>query len=112
MKDETIKKYIDMAVKRTIEELKKNGMIKEIDAAAYGDASEMLKTYFSGEDKDASIAYAIQALRFDPYYRIISMYYEEKRTLEEIADVLGVDVSTVVRNKKRLCMAIYDNVGG
>ena len=46
MKDETIKKYIDMAVKRTIEELKKNGMIKEIDAAAYGDASEMLKTYF------------------------------------------------------------------
>lgn len=112
MKDEEIKKYIDIAVKRTIYELKRNGMIKETDATTYGDASEMLKTYFAGADKDASIAYAIQAQRFDPYYRIISMYYEEKRTLEEIADALGVDVSTVVRNKKRLCITIYENVGG
>ena len=35
MTDDEIKKYIDIAIKRTISEYKKSGILKESDGAAY-----------------------------------------------------------------------------
>lgn len=110
MTDEEIKKYIDLAVQKTIKEYKRNGILKESDAAVYADASAVLTSYYKAGKTEASITYAIQGQRFDPYFRIISLYFEEGRTVEGIAEVLGVDVSTVVRNKKRLCLAIYNDI--
>lgn len=110
MPDEEIKKIIDLAVKTSIAEYKKSGLLKDSDNVAYSDASAILSSYYAQDKTDTALAYAIQGQRFDPYYKIIPMYFEDKKTIESIAEELGVDVSTVVRNKKRLCLAIYNEI--
>lgn len=110
MKDIDIRKIIELTVKKSIAEYKKSGILKDSENVAYSDVSAILSNYFGSGKKDASITYAIQGLRFDPYARIISMYFEQRKTIETIAEELGVDISTVVRNKKRLCLAIYNEI--
>lgn len=110
MNDQEIKSYIDLTVQRSISEYKKSGLLRESDNVIYADATEIISNYYRSGKNDASITYAIHGLRFDPYHRIIQMYYGEGRTIESIAEELGVDVSTVVRNKKRLCLAIYNEI--
>lgn len=110
MTDNEIKNYIDLAIKRSINEYKKSGILKQADNVVYDDISQILTNYYKGGEKEASITYAIQGLRFDPYFRIIPMYYGEGKKVEEIAEALGVDVSTVVRNKKRLCLEVYNEI--
>ena len=109
MTDEEIKNYIDIAIRKSIHEYKKSGILKHSDNAAYSDVNQILQGYYNGE-KDAAVTYAIQGVRFDPYYRIIPLYYDEGKKVEEIAAILGVDVSTVVRNKKRICLEIYNEL--
>ena len=108
--DAEIKQYIDLAVAKSVEAYKKSGILNQSKSAAYNDASEILKSYFRDGKKDATVTYALQAQRFDPYFRIIRMYYEEGMTNEDIAGELEVDVSTVVRNKQRLCLLIYNEL--
>lgn len=110
MTDEEIKNYIDIAVQKTIKEYKKNGILKDNGAAAYADVSEILSSYYKGGKSEMSITYAIQGQRFDPYFRIIQMYFEAGKTIAEIAEELNVDTSTIVKNKKRLCLAIYNEI--
>lgn len=110
MPDDEIKKIIDLAVKTSITEYKKSGLLKDSDNVAYSDASAILTSYYESDQKDAALTYAIQGQRFDPYFKIITMYFSDKKTIEVIAEELGVDVSTVVRNKKRLCLAIYNEI--
>lgn len=110
MNEEEVKRIIELTVQKTIKEYKRNGLIKDSDAAMYADASEILMSYYRAGKTDAQITYAIQGQRFDPYYRIIPLYYGEGKTVEGIAEELGVDVSTVVRNKKRICLKIYNEI--
>lgn len=110
MIDKEIQRIIELTVEKTIAGFKKSGLLKDTENVAYSDASAILSSYYKTDKKDASITYAIQGIRFDPYARIIPMYYEQGKTLETIAEELGVDVSTVVRNKKRLCLAIYNEI--
>ena len=110
MTDEEIKGYIDMTVKRTIAEYKKSGLLKKSEAIAYTEACEIISNFYNSDEAEMSVFYAIQGQRFDPYFRIIPLYFEEKKTVEGIAEIIGVDVSTVVRNKKRLCLAIYNDI--
>lgn len=110
MTDDKVKELIDLTVKKSIEEYKKSGLLKESDNVCYSDASEIIASYYKSERNEASITYAIQGQRFDPYFRIIPMYFQENKTIEKISEELGVDISTVVRNKKRLCLAIYNDI--
>jgi hypothetical protein len=110
MTDEQVKKYIDMAVRRSVEEYKRAGLLEMSSNAIYGDAVDILAGYYRNGKKDAGVTYALEALRFDPYFRIIPLYFEEHRTHEDIAGIFGVDVSTVSRNKKRLCLAVYNEI--
>lgn len=110
MIDKDIQRIIELTVEKTIAEFKKSGLLKDSENVAYSDASAILSSYYKTGKKESSITYAIQGIRFDPYARIIPMYYEQGKTLETIAEELGVDVSTVVRNKKRLCLTIYNEI--
>lgn len=110
MPDEEIKRIIDLAVKTSINEYKKSGLLKDSDNVAYTDISEILSNYYQSDKKDTSLSYAIAGQRFDPYFKIIPMYFSDRKPINTIADELGVDVSTVVRNKKRLCLAIYNEI--
>lgn len=112
MTDIEIKKYINLAIEQTIAEYKKAGLIKSSDDATYKEASDILFGYYQQEKPAAEITYAIMCERFDPYFRVVEMYYRDGQTIESIAEKYGVDTSTIVRNKKRLCLAIYNNIGG
>lgn len=110
MTDQELREYIDLTVKKSIEEFKRSGIVKGSDNAAYSDISEILRNYFREGREAKNITYAIQGQRFDPYFRIITMYYQEGQTIEQIAEALGVDVSTIMRNKKRICLQIYNEI--
>lgn len=110
MTDNEIKQYIDYAINKSISEFKKCGILKESESASYSDATEIIANYYKNGKKETNITYAIQGQRFDPYFKIIERYFEDGRTIESIAEEMGVDVSTVVRNKKRLCLQIYKDI--
>ena len=110
MTDTEVKAYIDLAVQRSIREYKKSGLLRQSVDVVYNDISAILFDYYEQGKKDTKITYAILGKRFDPYFSIISDYYEEGLTMEAIAERLGVDVSTVVRNKKRLCLELYNEI--
>ena len=40
----------------------------------------------------------------------LSQQEQYDRAIERIAEVFGVEVSTITRNKKRLCLAIYNSI--
>lgn len=107
---EDIKGLIRETVSECIKELVRQHMIQDTDTAAYNDISNLLLDYYKNGEKNNALTYAIQAQRFDPYYRIIEMYFRDDMTLEVIARALEVDLSTVVRNKKRLCLQIYNDI--
>lgn len=100
---------VKMIVKATIRELRRDGLLKDLRAQAYQDVSERLYRFYGGAE-DAEIAQALDDLRADYYFRIIPFYYGERRTLEAIAENMHVEVSTIVRNKRRLCMTIYSEL--
>ena len=110
MTDKEIKSIIDLTVQRTVKELKRKRMLKETDNIVYSDASEILTNYYRSGKVEATITYAIQGLRFDPYFRILPMYFEEGKTIEQIAEILDVDARTIARNKKRLLLSIYNEI--
>ena len=110
MTDAEIMRYIDTAVVRTVEEYKRQGLLKDYGDVTYGDACEVLSDYYEKQKSNPAITYAIQTQRFDPYFRIITRYFEDQATIEQIAEEMGVDISTIVRNKKRLCLAIYNDL--
>lgn len=110
MPDDQVKKLIEMTVQASISQLKKSGLLKDTENVAYSDASHMIASFYDSGEKDQNLAYAIAGLRFDPYYKIIPLYFKEKKTVEAIAEELEVDITTVFRNKKRLCLSIYNEI--
>lgn len=50
----------------------------------------------------ALIDKCMATLRFDPYYKILGMFYFEGRTQEDIAAEFGCNQTTIARNKSRL----------
>ena len=106
MTENQIKKIIESTVLETIERCKREGIIKASDENVYREASDLLKEYYQSGEKDASVKYALQALRFEPYFKIIELFYKNDETLENIADIMEVDISTIVRNKKKLCLKV------
>ena len=102
MTEEEIKKIVKMTVK----ELKREGMAKEIDDVMFEDMSKRLYYHFN-EGYSEEVARVLERIKTDFYYSIIPMYYGKRMTHEAIAEKLNVEVSTITRNKKRLCIDIY-----
>lgn len=105
MTDADVKKI----VKATIKELRRDGLLKDWRAQAYQDIGERLYRYYGGAE-DADLQAALDDLRSDYYFRVIPLYYGERWTIEALAEQMHVEVSTITRNKRRLCLAIYDTV--
>lgn len=102
-----IQAYIDDTVKKTVQELKKNGLINTDSKSGYDEIVSRLRAFYQNDQDDKDIAQALYALKDDVYFDIIPLYYLSNQTIEHIASMYNVDTSTITRNKKRLCMEIY-----
>lgn len=103
-------KQIQMIVRLTIEELKRSGILKNYNELAYSEISSVLAAYYDDGETDTAITKALHSIESDPYYKIIPLYFRYSYTIEKIAEVFDVEVSTITRNKKRLCLAIYNEI--
>lgn len=112
MTDKKIEALITKTVKQAFKELKDKGALKSQTELIYKDMSRLLRCYFHDLDDsgsgDPAIENALSQLKDDRFYTIIPDYYGEGYTLEELAGRLHCDISTITRNKKRLCFEIYE----
>ena len=107
MTESDIIKYIDMVVDKTVKALTKNNVLKNGDDVKYADISYMLIDYYQNGQNVPKIETALDIIKTDDYFEIIPMYYGDRLSISEVAKQLGKDTSTIVRNKKRLCLQIY-----
>lgn len=99
---EDIKEVINL----TINELQQGGLLKDKSDYIYGNVAERLKRYYrSGDDK--ALEQVLKDIQDDIYINVIPLYYKNRYTIEAIAEMYNVNTSTIVRNKKRLCIMIY-----
>lgn len=66
-----------------------------------------LKTFFNS-DSNNDIGKILNHLMTDDYIDIIFLYYRDGKTLDCIADYYNKDTTTIIRNRKRLIMEIYE----
>lgn len=110
MTDEEVKIYIKQTVEETITECKKKGLLKFDEYAAYKEVSSRLKKFYKTNQKDKALKSALKSIQLDPYYKMILMHYRDGDTLEYIAEKMECDYTTIMRNKKRLCLELYEEL--
>lgn len=106
MTDE-IKEYIDYAVEKMVCELGKRGALRDTKDMMYSEVSLMLIDYYRHGENNPKMQAALDSVQQDEYFEVIPMYYGGGFNIREIAAAKNVDDSTIVRNKKRLCLDIY-----
>lgn len=109
---ENVKELVEKTVNTTVSELKKQHLLKGSTLTSFQKTEKALYYYglikvqnTGGRSTDQFIRImesALKQLRHDPYYDVIVYKYFERKTNEEIAELLYCDVSTVSRNKRRL----------
>ena len=97
-------------VKRIIADLIRTKTLKSAISEIYDDVSGKLYRYYQGEEYSTKMSEALNELRNDVHFQIIPLYYQKHRTIEQIAAEMFIDTSTVIRNKKRLCLEIYSYI--
>ena len=112
MTDRKIEALIEKTVKKAFKELKDKGALKSQTDLIYKDMSKYLRCYYrdlydTGAG-DPKLEDALSQLKSDRFFCIIPEYYGNGYTLEELAAKLHCDISTITRNKKRLCFEIYE----
>lgn len=107
MKEQEIREIVGI----TIEELLKRHALKEPYERIKGTVEARLKRYYQDGDADEGISYALSKLQDDEYIDIFYLQYGNNAALEQIAEIMKRDVSTITRNKKRLIIEIYDLIG-
>lgn len=111
MLSEEQKNEITEVVDIVIKSMKKNHLLKNTSNAIYEDVSEQLFNYYKTGENNVVVKNALEEFKNDIYIEIIPLYYREGYTVESIAETMNVDISTIVRNKKRICMSLYLSLG-
>ena len=113
----TAKELIELTVKHTVSELKRNGLIRENKLNSYQKTEKIL--YMYPKMKKIVDEYEIDGLKItrefirliddaltdisdDPYFEIIKMKYFDGKTHEEIAEYFDVQPAAISKQRKRL----------
>lgn len=104
------KEFVQAIVLEIIKQLKRNGLLKSVADSAYHEATAILRRHYKNGENDPAVAAALKQLENDTYYKIIPLYFSYGYTIEEIAEVFDVEISTISRNKKRLSLEIYNMI--
>ena len=95
-------------VKITLDELTQRKLIKDDYSIILPMVESKLTAFFTNKGDGNGIGYALNQLSQDSYIDVIFLQYRDGKTLEWIAEVMNVDVSTIKRNKKRLISKIFE----
>lgn len=95
-------------VKITLNELTERKYIKPDYQTILKSVDVKLKQFFHTNKDGTNIGYILRQLVDDEYIDVIFLHYRDNKTLEFIAEAMGVHVSTVKRNKQRLIIKIYN----
>lgn len=95
-------------VKMTLDELTQRKLIQDDYPLILGVVESKLKDFFNVYGGGQGVAHALNQLSDDRYLDIIFLQYRDGKTLEWIAEYMDVEVRTILRNKKRLIMRIYE----
>lgn len=113
----TAKELIDQAVKQTVAELKRAGMIRENRLNSFqkteiilNDYPNMKKIVDEYEIDGIKITRefvrliddVLNSMKNDPYFEIIPMKYFDKKTHEQIAEHFNVQPAAISKQRKRL----------
>ena len=113
----TANELIEKTVKRTVSELKRNGLIKENRLNSFQKTEKILYLYpqmrqnvfkydFDGLKITTEfvnlIEEALAGISHDPYYEIIPMKYFSGFTHEQIAEHFDVQPAAISKQRKRL----------
>lgn len=107
MGEDEIRKLIEQTVRKTIDEMRRKGLVRDTQETAYSEASKRLFDYYECGMKDEEVSKALDDLYDDRYFDIIPLYFAKRQTIEQIAERYDVDTSTIVRNKKKLCIEVF-----
>lgn len=102
--------HVKAVVKETIDALLGESMIKYSDMIIYEQISDRLREYYKTGD-DPVLERALEKLKNHPHINLLDDYYRDNLTLEHIAEIYRVEVRTVSRWKKNLCIKIYKTMG-
>lgn len=67
-----------------------------------------LYDFFNDRGDSKEVAKALYEVSDDPYIDVIYLQYRDEKSIEYIAEVMGKDYSTIMRNKKRLILKLYN----
>lgn len=109
---EIINRSADRAAHKTVMQLKAAGALKDNNSIIHREISKALRSYYQNGQENKDLENALDQLKDDAYIDIIPLYYYSGNTIEHIAAAYDVDISTITRNKKRLCYEIYELMGG
>lgn len=95
-------------VRITIEELTAKSTISYPDILRI--MNKRLYIYFKNHKDDELRGLLSYYSSHDPYTDIIYLHYCNKQTIEQIAEEMSKDVSTIKRNKKRIIIKMYEEL--
>lgn len=99
---------VEEIIQITLSELVRKKLLKDPEAIVYKLISHRLfQHWMPAANPDLQLEEVLKELEDDPYIYAILLFYRDRCTVETIAERMGVDVRTVSRNKKRLCIEIF-----
>lgn len=114
MTEEEFKKYANQiileTVNQTVLKLRLSGFLKDDQKTRYQKTEDILKNFNQFEKSNQPFAKelvekvedALTSLKDDKYFEIIPLFYFQKRTRENIAEIFDTSTTTISRNKNRL----------
>lgn len=87
-------------------------MLKDRSTVIYEEVAKMLRDAYDSGETNRELVHAMRQLTSDPYFELLPKYFGEGLTIERLAEEYDVEVSTITRNKKRLCLKIYELMEG
>ena len=95
-------------VKITLDELTQRKLIKDDYIVILNKVEKKLRDFFNDTGDAKGVSYALNQLSDDNYIDIVFLQYRDGKTIEWIAEVMEVEVRTIMRNKKRIIKRIYE----
>ncbi len=95
-------------VKMTLDELTQRKLIKDDYSVILKAVEKKLQAFFNDSVNGKGVGSVLNQLSDDNYLDVIFLQYRDGKTIEWIAEYMDVEVRTIMRNKKRLILKIYE----